>query len=138
MSDQSQYSDHTRPLNRALKLGSAALVVTAVVSLAIWGYFRDLPGIWGVLIGVAIGGSFVLLTALLVRVTANSAPATAMAVILGGWLVKIVVFIIVFMLLDGLDFYDRTAFATTVIVALVVVLATEVWGIITTNVTFVN
>lgn len=138
MSDQSQYSDHTRPLNRALKLGSVALVVTTVISLAIWGYFRDLPGIWGVLIGAALGGSFVLLTALLVRVTANSSPSTAMAVILGGWLVKIVVFIMVFVLLDSLTFYDRTAFAVTVFAALVVVLSTEVWGIITTNVTFVN
>lgn len=138
MSDQSQYSDHTRPLNRALKLGFGALIVFTVISLAVWGYLRDLPGIWGVLIGAGLGGSFVLLTALLVRLTANSAPTTAMAVVLGGWLVKIVLFIIVFMLLDGLTFYDRTAFAVTVIVALVVVLATEVWGIITSNVTFVS
>ncbi|AWB82105.1 hypothetical protein C3B44_06830 [Corynebacterium yudongzhengii] len=138
MSDQTPYSDHTRPLNRALKFGSIALVVMTVISLAVWGYLRDLPGIWGVLMGAGLGGGFVLLTALSVRVTANTSPTTAMAVILGGWLVKIVLFIIVFLLIDGMTFYDRTAFATTVIIALVVVLATEVWGIITSNVTFVG
>lgn len=134
----SPYDDHTRPLNRALKYGAWALVVITVLSLAVWGWLRDLPGIWGVLIGAAIGGSFVLLTALSVRMTANSSPTTAMTVILGSWLLKIAVFLIVFAFLDGLTFYDRAAFVTTVIIALIAVLATEVWGIVTTNVTFVS
>lgn len=137
-SEISAYDDHTRPISRALTYGVRALVVITVLSLMGWGWQRDLPGIWGVLLGAAVGGSFVLLTALSVRLTANSDPTTAMTVILGSWLVKIVVFIIVFFVLDGLTFYDRTAFVTTVVLALIVVLATEVWGIVTTNVTFVS
>lgn len=137
-SPSSEYDDHTRPLNRALRYGAGALAVITVISLALWGWQRGLPGIWGVLIGAAVGGSFVLLTLLSVRLTAHSDPTTSMAVILGSWLVKIVVFVMVFFILDGLTFYDRTAFVVTVILALIAVLATEVWGIITTNVTFTS
>lgn len=137
-SEYSEYEDHTRPLNRALKYGTGALAVITVVSLALWGWQRGLPGIWGVLLGAAVGGSFVLLTVLSVRLTAHTDPTTSMAVILGSWLVKIVVFIIVFFVLDGLTFYDRAAFVVTVILALIAVLATEVWGIVTTNVTFTS
>ncbi|WP_082121262.1 hypothetical protein [Corynebacterium uterequi] len=132
----SQYSDHTRPLNRALRFGTLALGVIVVVSLAGWGYARDLPGIWGVVIGAAIGGSFVLTTALSVRLTAHSTPANTMAVVLGSWLLKIVVLIVVLVILRPLAFYDTLALFSTVVAVLVVVLAGEVWGIVTTNVTF--
>lgn len=133
-----QYDDHRRPLIRATKFGALALVALTVVSLALWGYFRDLPGIWGVLLGAAIGGGFVLLTAVSVLLTANTTPATTGAVVLGGWLLKIVVLLLVMWALAGQTFYDRLAFFVTVVVALLVVLACEVWGVITAKVTYVG
>ena len=90
------------------------------------------------LLGAAIGGGFVLLTALSVLVTANSSPSTTMAVVLGGWLVKVVLLIIVLLAIRGMDFYDNVALFMTVILALIIVLGTEVWGIITSRVTYVS
>ncbi|MGV0325444.1 hypothetical protein ACUY2E_00530 [Corynebacterium confusum] len=123
---------------RAVRFGSMALAVVTVLSLVGWGWAKDLPGIWGVLLGAAIGGGFVLLTALLVLVTANSSPSTTMAVVLGGWLVKVVLLIIVLLAIRGMDFYDNVALFMTVILALIIVLGTEVWGIITSRVTYVS
>ncbi|MEX3514351.1 MULTISPECIES: hypothetical protein [unclassified Corynebacterium] len=123
---------------RAVRFGSMALVVVTVLSLVGWGWAKDLPGIWGVLLGAAIGGGFVLLTALSVLVTANSSPSTTMAVVLGGWLVKVVLLIIVLLAVRGMDFYDNVALFVTVIFALIIVLGTEVWGIITSRVTYVS
>lgn len=132
------YDDPKRPLLRAVKLGSWALVILTVVSLAIWGATRELPGIWGVLIGAAIGGGFVLFTALSVLFTANTSASTTLAVVLGGWLVKIVILILILAWLRSMDFYDQAALGVTTIAALVVVLATETWGVITTRVTYVS
>ncbi|WIM68631.1 hypothetical protein QP027_04365 [Corynebacterium breve] len=132
------YEDPKRPLLRALKLGAWALVILTVASLALWGGLRDLPGIWGVLIGAAIGGGFVLFTVISVLLTANTTPATTLAVVLGGWLVKILVLILILAWLRDMDFYDQAALGVTTIVALIVVLATEVWGAITTRVTYVS
>ncbi|ALU22145.1 hypothetical protein AN398_08770 [Corynebacterium pseudotuberculosis] len=134
----SPYDDHRRPLLRALKYGCGALTLITLVSLVAWGWARDLPGIWGVLLGAAIGGGFVLLTALSVLVTLNTSAATTGAIVLGGWLLKIVVLIIVLVSIRGVDFYDKYAFLVTLVLALVVVLACEVWGVITSKVTYVS
>ena len=98
----SSFDDPRVPLQRALRLGSIALAIITVLSLAIWGGVRGLPGIWGVVIGAAIGGGFVLITAALVLFTAKSAPSTTMAVVLGGWLLKVVLLIVVLMIIRDL------------------------------------
>lgn len=134
----SQYDDHRRPLQRAVKFGTIALVVLTVVSLAIWGTTRGLPGVWGVLIGAAVGGGFVLLTALSVLVTANSNVTTTGAVVLGSWLLKIVILVIVLAVIKDMTFYDNVALFVTVVIALLAVLLTEVWGVITSRVTYVG
>lgn len=131
-------TDSRRPLIRALKFGSAALVVVTIVSLALWGWQRGVPGLWGVLVGAVIGGGFVLLTVLSVLVTAGTSPATTGAVVLGGWLVKILVLIGVLVLIRPLDFYDTLALFVTIMAALVVVLGSEAWGVITSRATYVG
>lgn len=141
MSEEQQpsiYDDHRRPLMRALRLGSIALVVITIASLAVWGGMRDMPGIWGVLVGAAIGGGFVLATVLSVLATSNTSASVTGAVVLGGWLVKIVAVFLVFYFIRDLDFYDPMALFVTVVLALIVVLACEVYGVITSNVTYVS
>lgn len=136
--ERSEYDDPRRPLLRAVRFGSIALAILTVISLAVWGGVRDLPGIWGVLIGAAIGGGFVLMTAASVLFTSSTNPATTGAVVLGSWLLKIVVLIIILAIIRDMEFYDRMALLVTLILALIVVLATEVWGVITAKVTYVN
>ena len=136
--EESEFQDHRRPLIRAFKAGGWGLLGLTVISLAIWGGMRDLPGIWGVLIGAAIGGGFVLLTVASVLATSGTSPSTTMAVVLGSWLVKLIILILALMWLRTMDFYDTAALGVTVILALIVVLATEVWGVMTTNVTYVG
>ena len=92
----------------------------------------------GVVIGAAIGGGFVLITAALVLFTAKSAPSTTMAVVLGGWLLKVVLLIVVLMIIRDLEFYDTMAMFITVVLAMIAVLGTEVWGIITSRVTYIS
>ncbi|QRP99041.1 hypothetical protein I6J72_05945 [Corynebacterium sp. FDAARGOS 1242] len=138
-SDQlSPYDDHRRPLKRALRLGAMGLVVVTIASLAIWGGVRGTPGLLGVLVGAAIGGGFVLFTAASVLLTARTTPSTTMAVVLGGWLLKVVILIMFLLLIKDLEFYDTMALFVTVICALAVTLGTEVWGVVTSNVTYVS
>nr|WP_152822625.1 MULTISPECIES: hypothetical protein [unclassified Corynebacterium] len=123
---------------RALRLGSGALAAITVVSLVVWGWVAGLPGVWGVLVGAAVGGGFVLLTAASVLMTARTSPQTTGVVVLGGWLLKLVVVLVVMWGISGLDFYDRWSLLVTVVVVLVVVLVTETWGVMTSRVTYTN
>ncbi|MDO5076587.1 hypothetical protein [Corynebacterium sp.] len=134
----SEYDDPRRPLLRALRYGGYALVVICIASLALWGWVADLAGVWGVLLGAAIGGGFMLLTVLSVLVTSNTSPSVTGAVVLGGWLLKVIVLIIVLYLIQDLTFYHKWALLVTTVLALVAVLSSEVWGVITTKVTYVQ
>lgn len=136
--DTADFEDQRRPLIRALKAGGWALLALTVVSLIGWGYARDLPGLWGVLLGVAIGGGFVLATAATVLATSKSSPAMTMAVVLGGWLIKMIVVAMLLVWLRNFDFYDHGAFGVTTIAALVVAVAAEAWGVITTRTAYLG
>lgn len=135
VSEDGDIADHRRPLLRAAKWGAVAIAVITVVSLALWGNFRGTEGLWGVLIGAAIGGGFVLATVGVVLLTSNTTPQTTMIVMLGSWLIKIVVVLGILLVLRDMDFFDHTAMGVTVLLALVVGLFSETVGTITTRVT---
>ncbi|APT90404.1 membrane protein [Corynebacterium sphenisci DSM 44792] len=132
----SRYDDSRRPLASAARHGALALAAVTVVSLLIWGGKEGLPGVWAVLLGAAIGGGFVLLTVATVWATARTSPTVTGAVVLGGWLLKIIALIAVLALIRDAGFYDRIAFVVTVAVVLVATLAAEVWGMAQENLTY--
>ena len=88
-------SAHTAGLRRAVRLGALGLVALMVVSALVWWLVDGTPGLWGALIGAAIGGVFVLLTAIVVIATARTTPQVTGAVLLGTWLLKLIVAIAV-------------------------------------------
>lgn len=129
---------HTAGHRRALRTGALALLVLSVLGAIGWYVVDGLPGLWGALIGAAIGGLFVLVTAGTMVATAESAPQTTAVVLLGTWLLKLVVVLGVVAALKPLDFYSRTALGVTIIVAMVVVLAAEVAAVLRTRAPYVD
>lgn len=136
--DQPTPSPQNAGLRVAVRLGGLALVALVVISAVVWTLVDGTPGLWGALMGAALGGAFVLITAIVVIATAGAAPQTTAAVLLGTWLLKLIVAIVVVAVIDRFDFYSRPAFAVTIIAALVVVLAAETWGILKTRTPYVE
>ena len=134
----SKYDDPRIPLLAAARSGAIALAVLTVASLLIWGGKDGMPGVWGVVLGAAIGGGFVLLTVASVLATAKSTPAMTGAVVMFGWLAKIVVLIIILVIIKDMEFYDPMAFFITVVLALIVTLGAEVWGMSQSNLTYIT
>nr|WP_306438394.1 hypothetical protein [Corynebacterium sp. 5QC2CO] len=122
----------------AARSGAIALAVITVLSLLVWGGKNGMPGVWGVLLGAGISGSFVLLTVLGILFTARTSPSVTLAVVLGGWLLKIVVLIGVLVVIRNLEFYDNMTFFVTVVLTLMVTLGAEVWGMSQSNLTYVQ
>ncbi|ALA67095.1 hypothetical protein [Corynebacterium lactis] len=137
-SKKSKYDDSRRPLLAAARAGAIALGMLTVLSLLVWGGKNGMAGVWGVLLGAAISGSFVLLTVLGVLFTAKTSPTTTLAVVMGGWLLKIVILIGVLIIIRNLQFYDHLTFFVTVVLTLVVTLGAEVWGMSQSNLTYVQ
>ena len=71
-----------------------------------------------------------LITVVVTILTAQTTPATMMATVLGSWLAKIAVVLIIMLVIKDMTFYDHTAFAVTVLVSLAVLLAAETWSVV--------
>ncbi|PXY13398.1 hypothetical protein [Corynebacterium striatum] len=115
-----------------------ALVAITILSLAVWGGMRGLPGIWGVVIGAGIGGGFVLLTVVSVLAASKTSPTNTIIVVMGSWLVKILVLIIILAVIRDLEFYDKMAMFVAVVLALLATLGTEAWGVVSARVSYVH
>ena len=132
------FDDPVLPLKRALHFGSIALVAITIISLAVWGGMRGIPGIWGVLVGAGIGGGFVLLTVLSVLAASKASPTNTIIVVMGSWLIKLLVLIVILAVIRDMDFYDKMALFATVVMALIATLGTEAWGVVSARVSYVH
>lgn len=108
-------------------LVQALLVLAVVVPLAVLvGWLAvGLPGLWGALLGAALGAGFMLVTVVSVLKTASASPNTTFAVIVGSWLLKAIALIAVLFLIRDMTFYSRPVFGVVAMVSLLVVLTVE-------------
>lgn len=129
INDVSKVDDHQWPLKRAARNGTIVVGLIIFASLVVWGAVADGEGLWGALIGGAIGGGFMLATVVVILVTSSTSPTATMAVVLGSWLLKAAVVLIALLALKNLEFYNHAALATTVILTLIGALATEIYAV---------
>ncbi|WP_424809578.1 hypothetical protein [Rhodococcus sp. 27YEA15] len=125
-------------MKSAVRWGVMGLVVLAVVGALLGGLFDGKKGVYGALIGAAVGGGFILFTALGVLLTAKLPALTAGAVLLGTWLLKMILAMVVLFILSGMDFYNKTALVLVIIMSLVVVLGAETYGVLGTKTPYVE
>lgn len=104
---------------RALRDMVLLVVAVTVLGVGIGALVAGMPGVWGALIGAGIALLFSGATTLSMLRTTNVAPGTMMAVIMGTWLGKLAVVIVVLAVLRGMDFYDRYVLAVVVAVAVI-------------------
>jgi hypothetical protein len=104
---------------RALRDMVVLVAGVTVLGVGIGYLVAGLPGVWGALIGAGIALLFSGTTTLSMLKTSDAAPGRMMAVIMGTWLGKLVVVIVLLAVLRGLDFYDRYVLAVVVAVAVI-------------------
>jgi len=110
----------------------------AVLAVALGAAVSGVAGVWGAVLGAAIGGGFILTTAAVVLFGAKLPPSTAGLVMLVSWVLKILVALIVVAVLQRFDFYDRVVLFLTVVGALIIVLGAETYGVVRQKVPYVT
>ncbi|MEU7633449.1 hypothetical protein AB0C34_26315 [Nocardia sp. NPDC049220] len=126
------------PLRAALRYGLFGLGVLVVLAVALGAVVSGMPGVWGALLGAAIGGGFILTTAAVVLFGAKLPPSTAGLVMLVSWVGKMLVALVVVAILMRFEFYDRVVLFLTVVGALVIVLGAETYGVLRQKVPYVT
>ncbi|GAA2244594.1 hypothetical protein GCM10010145_09320 [Streptomyces ruber] len=95
---------------KVLRLGLTGAVAAAVVAVGI-GYLVDGgAGAVGGLLGIAVPVGFLAVTAVVGLVTARLAPHQLAAAVMGSWLIKIILLMVVLWLLQGRDFFSTWMF----------------------------
>ena len=101
--------------SRVLKLGALLIAAIAVIGGAIGYAVAGSNGLTSALIGSGLALLFVSMTALSVQLGAKLPLAGFFGVVMGGWLIKLVGFIITMALLKSADFINGPMLFFTIV-----------------------
>ena len=103
-------SDATAPERRVLRTAlrdiGIFLGALAVVGVVVGALVAGSAGVWGAVVGVALAGFFCATTIWSMLRTVGASPTAMAGVVMGAWVAKLVVLIVVLAVLRGRDFYQ--------------------------------
>ena len=130
-------------LTRALRYGAILTVAIAVVG-ALLGYLvAGMPGLWSALIGAGLTAIFMGFTAasiLLAGRVAKDEPTSTIffGIVLGAWLLKFVVFIVLLVILRGQPFIEPMVMFVSILAAVIGSLVVDVLAFVRARVPYVG
>ncbi len=117
-------------MKQVLKLGGLLVLGIALLGSLVGYLVADMPGVWAALAGSSAAFVFMALTVLSIYFGSRFSVGILMGLVLGGWLVKMVLFMILFTYLNQADWLTQAARPIvffTVVLAVVLGLILDVW-----------
>jgi hypothetical protein len=122
-----QFDNAQTVFTKVLKLGSVLIASIAVVGAGLSFIFAGESGFFGALIGAGIALVFVSFTALSVLIGGKLSLGGFYAVVLGGWLLKIILFIGLLVVLRDVEGLNRVALFITLVASVLGSLAVDAY-----------
>ncbi|WP_139417557.1 hypothetical protein [Agromyces laixinhei] len=135
MNDARPESDRTPTSNpvlqRALLWGAALAGVILVVSAVLGFLFAGVPGLLGALVGTLMAVVFMGVTAASILLANRFSGSDLFVgaffgIVLGGWLLKFIVFIVLVVVLRGADWLDPTVLFLSLVAGVIASLVVDV------------
>ena len=120
-----QFDNTQTVFTKVLKLGSLLIATIAVLGSVVGFLAAGLPGLFGALAGAAIALIFVSLTALSVLLGSKLSLGGFYGVVLGGWLLKMVLFMVAISVLKGIEGLNGVAVFGTLVASILGSLAVD-------------
>lgn len=98
----------------------------------------QLPGVWAALIASGLGLFFTATTVALIYLVVGRGPELLQIVLLGGWLIKMAVVLVLILWLRTMDFYHRGTFVGVLILLAVALLVVELYTVLTTRLPIID
>ncbi len=115
---------------RALALSAILMVIIGVFGSGIGFLFAGMAGVYSALIGAAVSALFSVLTILSIWIGARLPLGGFYGLVLGGWLVKVLLFAVTLGLLRGADFISGPVFFFAVVTTVLGGLAIDSWVVL--------
>jgi hypothetical protein len=119
MTDETPGAAAEAVFRRALRDVVILLAALLVLGVLVGWLVAGLPGVWGALLGWALAVVFSTTTIVAMLRTVRSSPAKMAGVVMGTWLAKLAVVIVVLALLRPLDFYSKPVFGAVLAIAVI-------------------
>ena len=133
------------PVNSAEQLFSRAVKLGALLALAIAGlgslvsiFTVGMPGVYAALVGALISTTFSLMTILSVWLGSRLPLNGFYALVLGGWLLKVVLFGIVLAVLQGADNFSGPVFFFAIVAGVLGGLGIDSWLVLKSRIPTIN
>ena len=124
-----------RTIQRRLLLLTAGVAVLGVlVGLLV----AQTPGVWGALLAAGLGLVFTFTTVATLRFLVGRGPELLQIVLIGSWLIKMALVVVLMLWLRSQDFYDRGVFFVTLAVVVIGAVAVEIGTIATARIPVVE
>ncbi|GAA1468459.1 hypothetical protein [Microbacterium thalassium] len=128
----SRPSVSSTPILRTTLVWSAVVTAALAVTGAVIGYaVAGMPGLWSALVGILVAALFLAITGASILI-ANRWYGDDLyvplffGIVLGGWLLKFVVFLVVLVVLRGQDWVEPTVFFVALVASVLASLAIDV------------
>lgn len=122
-----QFDNTQTVFAKVFKLGSALIGAIAILGSGIGFLAAGLPGLLGALAGAGIALIFVSLTALSVLVGSKLSLGAFYGIVLGGWLLKMVLFMIAISVLRSIEGLNGVAIFATLVASILGSLAVDAY-----------
>lgn len=106
--------------------------VGALLGSGIGYLVAQMSGVWAALVAAGIGLFFTGTTVVLIYLVVGRGPELLQLVLLGGWIVKMGVVLVLLLWLRNLDFYHRETFVAVLILLALALVAVELITVIRT------
>ncbi len=123
-------SSSTQVFAKALKLSALLVVSVAVICSIIGSLVVGIDGLWTALIGAAIALVFTSLTVLSVLFGARLPLGGFYGLVLGGWLLKIVLFALLMAALQRMDFIHGPTLFFAIVLSVLGGLGIDSWVVL--------
>ena len=133
-----QFDNPQTVLAKVLKLGSLLIGSIAIIGSAIGFLAAGLPGLLGAVAGSGIALLFVTLTALSVLFGSKLSLGGFYAVVLGGWLLKMILFMFGVALLSRIEGINGVALFVTLVASILGSLAVDGYVVTTSKIPVVS
>ncbi len=126
------------PMRRVLRIGMVAVLIALPLSLLIGYLVAAGAGVWGALIGMGLAAGFFAITVGVALGTAALDVTALGAAVLGSWLFKMVLLIVVLALLRDADFYSRPVLFVSLLLGTIGALVLEAVVVTRTQVPYTD
>jgi hypothetical protein len=123
-------------MRRVLRIGLIASLVALPIAVLIGYLVAGASGAWGAAIGMGIAIGFFTITVGIALVTAGMDATALGASVLGSWLVKMILLLVVLALLRDADFYSRPVLFVSLLVGTIGTLVLEALVVTRTRVPY--